>query len=470
MANRSQRFGSAVLLGAASIAGVDLFIVNVAFEEIARDFDTSSLRDLSWILNAYALVFAALLVPMGRLADRFGQKTWFIAGLVLFIASSLACGFAPSVWWLVAFRGLQAVGAAAMTPASLGLLLAAVEPRQRAAAARRWALTGAAAAAVGPALGGGLVQISWQWAFWINLPFGLLLVVGAARHVPDVRHNRGAPMPDLLGAAVLVVAVGALVLGLVQGKDWGWTSGRTLGTLAVASIALVVLTLRTARHPSPLVEPALLAVPAFRWANIATLVFNCAFAASLLAGILWLQQTWQYGALRTGLAVAVGPAFVPVASALAHRLFPSVGPGRMIAAGSVLFAVSGIWQATALTTTPAYATHFLPAWVLGGIGVGLAVPNLLAVGTATLPPARASTGGGLLSMARQVGFVLGVAALVTIIDHPDIESGFSNAWYLVALGMAFAAAAALRMDRIGAVTPPAGVPTTATHRPTQHHH
>ena len=137
---------------------------------------------------------------MGRLADRAGQKRGFIAGMILFIAASLACGFAPGIWWLVGFRVLQAVGAAAMTPASLGLLIAAVAPEKRASAARLWAMTGAVAAALGPALGGGLVQLSWQWAFWINLPIGVLLVLGAIRYVPDVRHNEGTPLPGPAGS------------------------------------------------------------------------------------------------------------------------------------------------------------------------------------------------------------------------------------------------------------------------------
>jgi EmrB/QacA subfamily drug resistance transporter len=447
---RSQRVVTVVLIGSAFLSSVDLFIVNVAFDQIGRDFETAGLAELSWILSAYAVVFAALLVPMGRLADRYGQKRGFVAGLVLFIAASLACGFAPGVWWLVAFRGLQAVGAAAMTPASLGLLLAAVEPDKRAPAARLWATTGALAAALGPALGGGLVQLSWQWAFWINLPVGLLLVAGALRYVPDVRLNQGAPMPDLAGAVMLVVLVGAVVLGLIQGNDWGWASTRVLGAFAVAVVSLGIFVRRTLRHPSPIIAPALLAVPAFRWANLATLVFNSAFGAALLGGILWMQQAWEYGALRTGLAIALGPLAVPITSVIAHRRFPAARPGQMIAAGSLLFAVSAAWQGWALSTTPAYWTGFLPAWVLGGIGVGLAMPNLLAAATATLPPAQASTGGGVVSMARQVGLVLGVAVLVTVVDGADPETGFSHAWYAVALGMLLAALAARRMDRVTA--------------------
>ena len=461
MPPQSQRIVTAVLIGAAFLAGVDLFIVNVAFDQIGHDFAGTELSELSWILNAYAVVYAALLVPMGRLADRAGQKRGFVAGMALFIAASLACGFAPGIWWLVAFRALQAVGAAAMTPASLGLLLAAVAPEKRAPAARLWAMTGAVAAALGPALGGGLVQLSWQWAFWINLPIGLLLVWGALRYVPDVRHNQGTPLPDLAGALVLVVAVGALVLGIVQASDWGWTSAGVLGAVAVSVVATGVFVHRTFRHPSPIIAPALLAVPPFRWANIATVVFNTSFGAALLGAILWLQQAWGYGALQTGLAIALGPLAVPITSVLAHRLSPHARPGHMVAAGSLLFAGSALWQGWALSATPAYWTGFLPAWVLGGIGVGLAMPNLLAAAAATLPPAQVSTGGGIVTMARQVGLVLGVSMLVTIVDVPDREAGFTHAWYAIALGMLLAALAALRLSSVTAVKNPEPVAVAA---------
>jgi len=453
MPNRSQRIVTAVLVGSAFLAGVDLFIVNVAFDQIGQDFAGTGLSELSWILNAYAVVYAALLVPMGRLADRAGQKRGFVAGMALFVAASLACGFSPGIWWLVAFRVLQAVGAAAMTPASLGLLLAAVAPERRAPAARLWAMTGAVAAALGPALGGGLVQLSWQWAFWINIPVGLLLVFGALRHVPDVRLNLGTPLPNLAGALMLMLAVGGLVLGLVQGGDLGWASTRVLGAFALAVLAAAAFVRRTLRHPSPIVAPALLAVPAFRWANLATLVFNSAFGAALLGAILWLQQGWQYGALQTGLAIAVGPLAVPITSVLAQRLFPRARPGNMVAAGSLLFAGSALWQGSALSTTPAYWTSFLPAWVLGGVGVGLAMPNLLAAATATLPPTQASTGGGIVTMARQVGLALGVSMLVTIVDGTGGDRGFTHAWYAVSLGMLLAALIALRMSRVPAATP-----------------
>ena len=172
----------------------------MAFDDIGRDFatrgDAPSLSQLSWILNAYAVLFAALLVPMGRLTDRYGRKAGFVAGIALFTAASAACALSTGVWELVAFRGLQAVGAAAMTPASLGLLLAALPPERKAPAARLWATTGALAAAFGPAVGGGLVQLSWHWAFWINVPIGVVLIVGrAALRARRTPQRRGAPHP-----------------------------------------------------------------------------------------------------------------------------------------------------------------------------------------------------------------------------------------------------------------------------------
>ncbi|GAA4691683.1 MFS transporter [Nocardioides conyzicola] len=447
---RRQALVTAILVGSAFLAGVDLFIVNVAFDEIGHDFAAAAhpptLSQLSWILNAYAVIFAALLVPMGRLTDRYGRKAGFVLGIAVFTAASAACALSGNVWELVAFRGLQAVGAAAMTPASLGLLLAALPPERKAPAARLWATTGALAAAFGPAVGGGLVQLSWHWAFWINVPIGLALIAGAIRYVPDVRHNVGAPRPDLTGALVLAVAVGALVLGLVQGPSWGCTAG-VLGSFAVAAIGLATFAWQTAHHPSPVVDPALLRVRAFAWANGATLVFNTGFGISLLAGILWMQQVWDYSALRTGFAVAAGPLFVPVTSILSQRLFPRARPSLLVTVGALVAAAGATLMAVRLDEQPSYWTTFFPGWAVVGIAVGLVMPNLIAAATSTLPPAQASTGGGVISMSRQLGLVLGVSILVSMLGGSGPASGtFTAAWLVVAAASVLAAASAYAME------------------------
>jgi EmrB/QacA subfamily drug resistance transporter len=457
---------TAVLVGSAFLTGVDLFIVNVAFDDIGRDFATRGhappLSQLSWVLNAYAVLFAALLVPMGRLTDRYGRKNGFVAGMALFTLASAACALSTGVWELVAFRGLQAVGAAAMTPASLGLLLAALPPERKAPAARLWATTGALAAAFGPAVGGGLVQLSWHWAFWINVPIGVVLILGALRFVPDVRHNVGAPRPDLTGALVLAVAVGALVLGLVEGPDWGWTGAGVLASFVVAAVGLVVFARQTTHHVSPVIDPALLRVRAFAWANVATLVFNTGFGVSLLGGILWMQQVWDYSALRTGFAIALGPLLVPITSIVSQRLFPRTRASLLVTAGSLVSAVGALVMTLSMSVHPSYWTTFLPGWALMGVAVGLVMPNLIAAATSTLRPEQASTGGGIISMSRQLGLVLGVSVLVSIFSGSSAPlDKITAAWIVVAAVSLVAAVAAYAMEatRRTALTGQSPVPT-----------
>ncbi len=246
-----------VLSAASFMASLDLFIVNVAFDTIGRDLG-ASLTDLSWVLNAYAIVYAALLVPLGRLADRYGRKEGFLLGLAVFTLASVACAVSPGLWWLVAARVLQAVGAAALTPTSLALLLRATEPARRAHAVRVWAATGALAAALGPVVGGLLVHAAWQWVFLVNVPIGVAAAVATVRWVPDSRDPGVERVPDLLGAAVLAVAVGALALAVVQGPAWGWSDPRDVAAFVVAVLATLLFARRTTRHASPVVPPALL--------------------------------------------------------------------------------------------------------------------------------------------------------------------------------------------------------------------
>ncbi|MCW2867812.1 MAG: transporter, partial [Marmoricola sp.] len=242
-----------VLSAAAFMASLDLFIVNVAFDTIGRDLGNASLSDLSWVLNAYAIVYAALLVPLGRLADRYGRKEGLLAGLVVFTLASAACAVSPGLWWLVAFRTLQAAGAAALTPTSLSLLLRATDPQHRAHAVRVWAATGALAAAVGPVVGGLLVHLAWEWVFLVNIPIGVAAVVATVKWVPDVRDGVAERVPDLLGAAVLALTVGALALGVVKGPDWGWAGAGVVTAFVVTVLGALLFAFRTVRHPSPVV-------------------------------------------------------------------------------------------------------------------------------------------------------------------------------------------------------------------------
>src|SRR3954447_20844764 len=211
------------------LASLDLFIVNVALPQMARDFGVrgSGVADLSWVLNAYAIVYAALLVLLGRASERYPRERGFLVGVALFVAASAACGAATSVAMLVAFRVVQAAGAALLPPTSLGLILATSEPKRRHGAVRTWTAVGGLAAAAGPVIGGLLVAASWRWVFLVNVPIGLAALVVGWRRLPRV-PGHPVPSPDVLGAVLITGGVAALTLGLVKGEAWGWTSPATL--------------------------------------------------------------------------------------------------------------------------------------------------------------------------------------------------------------------------------------------------
>ncbi|MEE1737985.1 MFS transporter [Streptomyces sp. BE147] len=441
------------------VVNLDLFIVNVAVPALGDSFGGSSLASLSWVLNAYAIVFAALLVVAGRLADRYGHRRGFLLGLAVFTVASALCALAPDVGWLVAARVLQAAGAAALMPTSLALLLVNTPPQRRPRAIRSWAAIGGVAAGLGPVVGGVLVEADWRWVFLVNVPVGVVGVVAGARLLPDARPDREGRLPDLAGAALLTLAIGSLALGLVKAEDWGWSSPVTLGSLLAAVVLAAGFVLRSARHPAPIVELPLLRTPAFAAATLASLLFTVAFAAMLLTSVLWCQQVWGYSAIRTGLAIAPGPLVVPLLAVASGPVVRRFGAGRTAALGCFLFGVGMAWWALRLGTEPGYATGFLPGMLITGIGVGLALTTLVGAAAAALPPTRFATGSAVTTMARQTGSVLGVALMVTLIGAPAAPDAalevFRDGWWAAAAIAVLAAGAALALPR------PAAAPNAA---------
>ena len=446
---RRQRVILAVLSTAAFMASLDLFIVNVAFSSIGKDFHQASFSNLSWVLNCYAIVYAALLIPFGRIADRVGRKLIFLLGLSVFTAASLGCALSPSLWPLVGFRFLQAGGAAAMTPTSLGLLINAFPPERRSGAVRVWAAVSALAAAAGPVIGGLLVQHSWRLVFVVNLPVGITALVIALKVVPDSKEAEASSLPDLWGSIVLALAIGALSLGLVKGAAWGWSSPETMGTLGLALGAGALFWWRSLTHPAPVVDPALLRVRSFAWSNLTMLVFSVAFAANLLLGILWMQQVWHFSPIATGLGVAPGPLMVPGFALFGGGLARRLGVGRLTALGCVVMGVSVLLSQLLLGETPSYLTEMLPAQLLFGIGVGLALPTILSAGTSGLPMAQAATGSAVVNMNRQIGSVLGVSILVALLGAPltyaATASAFTHVRVACLVALVLAALAAVGM-------------------------
>src|SRR5579863_2923636 len=273
---------TAVVLVGVFMSSLDLFIVNIAFPAIERSYHSSSLSNLSWVLNAYTIVFAALLVPAGRWADRLGRRRAFLGGLAVFTLSSAACAFAPTVAALVAARSVQAAGAALMLPTSLGLLLPEFPPERRAGAIGLWAAVGGVAAAFGPPLGGLLVTLNWRAVFLVNVPIGIIGLIAGQRFLREHRDKTGA-RPDAIGAALLAAAIAALAAGIVKAPTWGWTNARPLALFAATLVLLAALAARSRTHPAPVIEPALLRSRSARLANAASIVFYSGFSVMLLA-------------------------------------------------------------------------------------------------------------------------------------------------------------------------------------------
>ena len=443
------------------MASLDLFIVNIAFPSISKHFDGASLGSLSWILSGYAIVFAALLVPAGRWADAFGRKRAFLLGLGVFVLASAGCALAPSVDVLIAARIVQAAGGALMLPTSLGLMLPEFGPRERHVAIGAWAATGGIAAAAGPPLGGLLVQADWRLVFLVNIPIGLAGLAFGSRTLVE-RRELASARPDLLGAVALIVAIGSLVVAIVKGEEWGWTSAAILALLATTAVLLPAIWWRSERHPAPIVEPAMLRVRSFGLAVGASVLFFAGFGAMLLSGVLFLTSVWHEDVLTAGLMLFPGPAMATASSIPSARLGGRVGyriPGVI---GALLFAAGSVFFITQTGDRPAYLSEYLPGMLISGAGVGLVIPTLTGAGASSLAPERFATGAAVLTMGRQIGAALGVAVLVAILGTAtSTAADFHHSWLITVAG-GLAAGLAL-----GAIGPPVrgAIPAAAIAEP-----
>jgi EmrB/QacA subfamily drug resistance transporter len=436
------------------MALLDVTIVNIAFPDIRRSFPDSSLADLSWVLNAYNIVFAAALVPAGRLADRLGRRRLFLAGVLVFLAASVACGIAGSAEMLTAARVFQALGAAVLIPTSLSLVLPEFPIEQRATATALWTATGAVAAATGPSLGGLLVSWQgWRWVFFVNLLVGLPALIPARRLLRESRDEHASGWPDAAGALLLALGVGGLALAIVKGEEWGWSSAGVLGSLAASAVLLLLFAVRSARHPTPVIELGLFRVRSFAVANAGGLVFGVGFFALLLCNVLFLTTVWHYSILGAGAALTPGPIAAALTAPAAGRLADRLGPRAIAIPGGLLFATGAALLALNTGPEAQYWSAFFPAAVLAGAGIGLSLPAFGSAAVAELPRTRFATGVAIASCGRQIGAVLGVAVLVALVGNPDPAEGaaaFHRAWAVIAGTGLVAAAISVALGRVRA--------------------
>lgn len=415
------------ICGGVFLAFLDTTIVNTSFPDIRRSFDDASPAQLSWVLDGYFIVLAALLVPAGGIADRLGRRRVFLAGVALFVVTSVLCAIAPTWQLLVVARVLQGIGAAIAVPASLALLLPLFPTERRAAGVGIWGAAAALAAAIGPPLGGLLVEVAdWRWIFLVNLPIGAAVLFVGSRALDESRDPAATGLPDLAGAALSAAALGLLALGLVEGNTWGWGSVETLGSFLGAALLLGAVIARCLRHPRPIVDLALMRIPSFRQGTLGTLLFASAFFSMILGNILFLTEVWGYSVLSAGLAVAPGPLASAIVAGPAGGLADRFGHRAVIVPGTLFYA-AGLLVLRSAGLEADYAGTWLPGQLLVGIGIGLAFPTLGAAAAADIPPERFGVASAVTGAGRQLGAVLGTALLIAIVGEPPTLAAAASA-------------------------------------------
>jgi len=440
----------------AFMASLDLSIVNVAFPALERSFRGDSPASLAWVITGYSIVFGALLVVAGRTADRLGSRRVFFAGLAVFCLGSALAGLAPTVPLLVGGRLVQGVGAAALLPSSLGLLLAAFPSERRSQVVAMWGGIGALAVATGPSLGALLITgFGWRAAFFVNLPVGLVAWLVGRSVLPARRGDPTASPPDYPGVLLLTAALAALVLGISQGPTWGWSSPWVIAAVVAFAVLGALFLRRSSRHPQPVLDLTLFRSRSFTVANSAALLYSMGFFAMLLGNILFLTSVWHYTILRAGLAVTPGPLVVAVVAGPAGKLAGRYGFRRVLLTGFVVFAAGLAWYATHVGLHARYLEIWLPGTLVVGLGIGLTFPVLGAAAVSSLHPQRFAVGSAVNQTARQVGGALGVAILVVILGTPtgaaEALAHFHHLWWFAA---AMAAASGLVCCLLG---PPGSV-------------
>ena len=427
---------------------LDALVLFIAFPAIQRSFPTVSPAELSWVLNAYTIVYAALLVPAGRLADRVGRKQLFLLGATVFTVGSVLCGLAVSPAWLIAMRVLQALGGALLTPTSLALTLAAFPQEQRPIAVTLWAAVGALAVVVGPPLGSTIVQVAgWPGIFFLNLPIGLVAVLLGHALIHESRDEASGAIPDIVGVLLLIAGAALIAFGIVQSEAWGWRNAYVAGTVLSGLLILAAFIQRSSRSAVPALDLTLFQNRTFRRANLATFIFNIAFSALFLNSVFFLTRIWRYPLLQTGLALTPGPLMVVIFAPLAGRIASRRGHRVLLAPGGLLYAAGALVPALLAGPQSQYLTVWLPSSLLLGLGVAFVLPVLSSAAVQHLPPTKLAVGSGINQAIRQFGSVLGVALVIALLGRaPETVDVFDRVFVLMMTAGLLVSLISLRID------------------------
>lgn len=402
---------------------LDVSVVNIAFPSIAAAFPGTQEAVLTWVVSGYSVTFAAGLAPAGRLADVFGRGRLFLAGLIGFVLTSLACALAPTSELLIAARLLQGVAAAIVVPASVGLLLGVVTPEKRSGAIGAWTATNGLGAVLGPVLGGLLVdQFGWRAIFAINIPFGVLLVVVALLTVPLARPQARRALPDASGALLFAGGTGSVVAAVTRGQDWGWTSLLTLVLLIGGLMVLTAALVRARFHTSPAVDVALWRDGLFARISLTSSLIGMALFAHMLMGPVFLMSVWHYSVIKSSLVLTIAALTAMISSIIVGKIGRPANAGTLTALGAGLFAVgAGVLGTPVLSATERLWMVWAPTAAVVGLGIGFAFASLGIAAAAAIPDEKFAAGLGMTFTVRQIGGSLGIAVLAAIISAHGVR-------------------------------------------------
>jgi EmrB/QacA subfamily drug resistance transporter len=447
---------TAVCLGTFMLL-LDITIVNVALPDIQHSLK-ASFSDLQWVVDAYALTLAALLLTAGALADMYGRRLLYIVGLVVFTVASMMCGFAPTHLFLELSRALQGVGGAIMFSVSLALLAHAFRGKDRAVAFAIWGAITGIAVAIGPLLGGALTSgLSWRWIFFVNLPVGAVALWITVTRVPESK-TPDARRPDWVGAATFTTALASLVYALIESSTVGFGASRVVACFAAAGVLLIAFLVAERLGKYPMFDLGLFRLPTFSGGLIAAFGLSASIFSMFLYLVLYIQDTLGFSPFQTGLRLLIISGGILVTSTVAGRLTQHV-PLRWLIGPGLLIVTVGLLLMRGLTASSSW-THLIAGFIVAGAGVGLVNPPLASTAVGVVHPQRAGMASGINTTFRQVGIATGIALLGTLFSHRLHDQIVANlARVPGAAGHTATIASALKSGQIGQAlsTLPAGL-------------
>jgi EmrB/QacA subfamily drug resistance transporter len=394
---------------------LDNTVVNIALPAIKSRFD-ASIPSLSWTVNAYTLVFGVLLVTGGRLGDVFGRKRMFLAGIVVFTLGSIGAGLSQSISELVIFRGVQGAGAAFLMPGSLSIITNTFQGPERGRALGLWAGISGMALGMGPVVGGLLVEkAGWEWIFFLNVPVAMVAVPVTMYAVAESRDETATRRIDLAGILTLSAGLGSLVLALVQSNQYGWTTTRTTVELVIAVIGLAAFGLLQWRQSEPMLDLGFFRDRNFNAGNVTAFLVSFSMFATFFFVTLYMQNILHLSALQTGVRFLPMTLLIIATAPIAGRLSDRYGSRGLLTIGMTLVAMS-LFLESRITDGSGYMT-LLPAFLAGGVGMGMTMSPMTAVVMGSVDRAKAGAASGVLSMTRMIGGVFGVAALTALFNN-----------------------------------------------------